>query len=618
MKHKDNSTLKSCFRLMALIHSITKTYFAIVALKSIVDAAAPFVNIVYFSIIIDGLISNADAQVVLTNVAIMIFLNTGVSVVSTILGRLQAVKNVRINEVIKIKISEKTIEMDYDLLEQKSTLEYLERAHRGIYSSGGIQSLCGELSNIFRNCISLVTSISLCIGLFFVSTSESNGGLIHNFFASDLSTVLLVILMLVSIFVTYKISEKHKMLSKQYFEENVEANTKFGYFFGFMFRYPMGKDIRIYQINKLIYDELKKCNENIHEVEKRRVSATVRNSIKTIITNSFIEYLLYLFIGIKTLFGFLTIGELNFYIGALRQFTNSINGILFSWIQINVLCQYLSNFTDYLDIPNRIIVRKETSVLDKTVSDGFVLEFKNVSFSYPASDEMVLHDLSMTIRTGDRVALVGPNGAGKTTVVKLLCRLYDPTEGGIFLNGRNIKEYDFYEYTKLLSVVFQDFKLFAFPLDENIAVSKDINAEKLWNCLKLAGISDYVQKMPKAENTYLYNGQESGVEVSGGESQKLAIARSLYKDAPVVILDEPTSALDPIAEFEVYEKFKDMVVGKTSIFISHRMYSCKFCDRIYVFDNGVMIQCGSHNELVADEEGLYAEMWETQAQYYKK
>lgn len=209
------------------------------------------------------------------------------------------------------------------------------------------------------------------------------------------------------------------------------------------------------------------------------------------------------------------------------------------------------------------------------------------------------------------------NGSGKTTMIKLLCRLYDPTEGFITLNSIDIKKYDYEEYLSLFSVVFQDFKLFSYTLGQNVAADIDYNSERAEECLVKSGFSERFFKLPKKLDTCLYKDfEEDGMEISGGEAQKNAIARALYKDALFIILDEPTAALDPIAEFEIYSKFNDIVGEKTAIYISHRLSSCRFCDDIAVFDEGKMIQRGSHDTLIMDVEGKYYELWDAQAQYY--
>lgn len=248
----------------------------------------------------------------------------------------------------------------------------------------------------------------------------------------------------------------------------------------------------------------------------------------------------------------------------------------------------------------------------------YELEFRDVSFRYPSADTYALRHVSLKFRVGQRLAVVGMNGSGKTTFIKLLCRLYDPTEGEILLNGINIRKYDYRDYQSIFSVVFQDFQLLSFPLAQNVAVRIDYEDAKVEDCLTKAGFSDRFGKLPNGLETYLNKDfDEKGVEVSGGEAQKIALARTLYKEAPFLILDEPTAALDPIAEYEVYTKLDALVGDRTAIYISHRLASCRFCDEIAVFDRGEMVQSGSHQSLVADEAGKYYELWYAQAQYYQ-
>lgn len=258
-----------------------------------------------------------------------------------------------------------------------------------------------------------------------------------------------------------------------------------------------------------------------------------------------------------------------------------------------------------------------TLPIEKRDDNRYELSFHKVSFKYPGSDNYILKDINLKFEIGEKLALVGLNGAGKTTLVKLLLRLYEPTEGEIKLNGINIEKYDYDEYVQIFSVVFQDFRLFDFPLDENIAVSENVDTDKVKKVIELVGLTELVNNMPDKEGTLLYHENGDGVSLSGGEAQKVAIARALYKDAPFVILDEPTAALDPVAEAEIYERFDTLVGGKTTIYISHRMSSCKFCDRIIVISDGTIKEEGTHSSLI-QKAGLYAEMYNTQAEYYAR
>ena len=224
----------------------------------------------------------------------------------------------------------------------------------------------------------------------------------------------------------------------------------------------------------------------------------------------------------------------------------------------------------------------------------------------------------MKFKIGQKLAVVGMNGSGKTTFIKLLCRLYDPTEGKILLNGIDIRKYNYKEYMMIFSVVFQDFKLFSLTLGENVAAKINYDEEEVKSALKKSGFYNRLSTMPEGLNTYLYKDfNKKGIIISGGEAQKIAIARAIYKNAPFIILDEPTAALDPIAEAEIYEKFNEITGDKTAIYISHRLSSCKFCDKIVVFHEGSVIQTGTHQELVADKNGKYFQLWMAQAQYYR-
>lgn len=255
--------------------------------------------------------------------------------------------------------------------------------------------------------------------------------------------------------------------------------------------------------------------------------------------------------------------------------------------------------------------------VEKRLDNQYEIEFRNVSFRYPGAEDYALKNLSLKLHIGERMAIVGMNGSGKTTMIKLLCRLYDPQEGEILLNGVDIRKFRQEEYIRLFSVVFQDFKLLSMPLGENVAASLDVDEALAKQVLQKAGLSERLARLPKGLGTWLYQDiADDGVEISGGEAQKVAIARALYKDAPFVLLDEPTASLDPLSEYEIYSGFDAMVGDKTAIYISHRLSSCRFCDDIAVFHEGRLIQRGSHEELLKDEQGKYYELWHAQARYY--
>ncbi|MBR4336285.1 MAG: ABC transporter ATP-binding protein, partial [Clostridia bacterium] len=281
---------------------------------------------------------------------------------------------------------------------------------------------------------------------------------------------------------------------------------------------------------------------------------------------------------------------------------------------------FIRDYLAYFDIPVKMYqgtIPVEKRYFCEGGDNDYEIEFQNVSFRYPGSDSYALKNVSIKYKIGEKLAIVGMNGSGKTTFIKLLCRLYDPTEGVILLNGINIQKYNSLEYLSILSVVFQDYKLFSFSLAANVAASSEYDETAVVESLEKAGFGERLKTMPNGIETVLYKDfEQSGTEISGGEGQKIAIARAIYKNAPFVILDEPTAALDPIAEYEVYSKFNEIVGDRTAIYISHRLSSCRFCDRIAVFDDGQIVQLGTHETLVADETGKYYQLWSAQAQYY--
>ena len=325
---------------------------------------------------------------------------------------------------------------------------------------------------------------------------------------------------------------------------------------------------------------------------------------------------IYLFAGLKALGGAFGVGSVTQYVGALAGLAQGIFVVLAGFSDLRLNAEYLKPVYQFLDAPNNMYQGSLTT--EKRADRKYEIEFRDVSFKYPGTDTWALRHVSMKFDVGGRLAVVGENGSGKTTFIKLLCRLYDPTEGEILLNGIDIRTYRYDNYLALFSVVFQDFKLLAQPLGSNVAAAEDYDRARAEECLTKAGFGGRLAELPKGLDTCLYREfEDDGVEVSGGEAQKIALARVLYQDAPFIVLDEPTAALDPEAEAEVYTKFNDIVEDKTAIYISHRLSSCRFCDEIAVFDQGQVVQQGRHDNLV-EAQGKYQQLWEAQAQYYAK
>ena len=321
--------------------------------------------------------------------------------------------------------------------------------------------------------------------------------------------------------------------------------------------------------------------------------------------------LIYSFLG-----GGISIGDFTLYIGFATTFTSAMTGLLNSIGGYKQCSLQVDNFRSYMDLEPD----DESDCIPVPESDKYIFEFKNVSFKYSGQENYALKNLNLTLEPGKRLAVVGLNGAGKTTFIKLLLRLYDVTEGEILLNGTDIRRFKRNEYYRLFSPVFQNVEIFAFPMNENVSMGRpeDTDKKRAEECLVKAGMVEKLASLEKGADTELLKViYDDGVDLSGGEKQKLALARALYKDAPVIVLDEPTAALDALAEYNLYKSFDEIIGDKSAVYISHRLSSTRFCDSIAMFKAGEMVEYGTHDELLA-KKGAYAEMFEIQAQYYKE
>jgi ATP-binding cassette subfamily B protein len=463
------------------------------------------------------------------------------------------------------------------------------------WNSFGIARVLYFLMPAMGQLVSLLGSLALLGGLFGMLVQSAEG-------------IVLLILPFAAILLQIPAAKLSLKLFKDIEVTMPKINALMRYYLAEYIR-PSGAamDIRIFRQKNLIVSVAERLGfaRNITLFSKIAAASDVDAFV-----NGLIGGAAYIIIGLKALGGAIGIGQVTQYVGAITTFTNSLSAFVNSMRTLMENTRFLLKLYDFLDLP--AVKYQGTLTTEKRTDNDYDFEFHNVSFKYPGSDTYALRNLNLRLRIGQKMAVVGMNGSGKSTMIKLLCRLYDPTEGEITLNGIDVRKYDLREYMDLFAVAFQDFKLTAFPLGENVAANAEYDAVRVREKLREVG---FINDMPL--DTPLYkNFDADGVQVSGGEAQKIALARVLYRDSPLIILDEPTAALDPLAESEIYSRFDGIVNGKTAIFISHRLSSCRFCDDIAVFDEGRLIQRGSHDTLLEDEDGKYYELWNAQAQWY--
>ncbi|HBA50229.1 MAG TPA: ABC transporter ATP-binding protein [Lachnospiraceae bacterium] len=574
-------------------------------------------------------------------------------------------------EKCEMVLSGKMMEMDYADVES-ARIQRLRQQIQDFSNTGGegIGNVLYQFWEMVGRAFTVIFSVSFVLSLFTARFQGEASGILA-FAVSPAAAVLLAAAVFVNAFAGMDFGKKMMEKSHVLMRQVTDANRIYTYYLeNHIMTYHTGKDVRIYNQKGLLQEE----TQVVFDAGVKMVKGQVRNEAKYSGAVAFsivaLSTLVCLFVGLRALAGMIGVGELVLYIGSISRFTDGFTGFVMALTRLRTNNDAMRVYFEFLNTPvstekseekieKNVILRRfgngeteeeqfagqgrrsentfqpigQNGTVEDTVGQNVTaveadkqnartdsrheVEFRDVSFRYPAAESWALRHLSMKFRAGERLAVVGRNGSGKTTFIKLLCRLYDPTEGSILLDGVDIREYGMEEYRKLFSVVFQDYKLFSFSLAQNVAARMDAEPDRVSECLERAGFGERLAKMPSGIHTCLYRDfEETGVEISGGEAQKIALARALYKDAPIVILDEPTAALDPIAEYEIYSRFNEMIGDKTAIYISHRLSSCRFCDDIAVFHMGELVQRGSHDELVADAGGVYYELWDAQAQHY--
>ena len=563
-------------RALSLIEEADRGQVARGFAESVPDLVLSFAGVYLAALIIDGVLQAKPLNYLLSASAVVCGVELLALLAKYVINRwaechkLQYVRNTR------WFISRKVMTMDYAQVENIETRNKLQNASQHIsQGSFGIPALVNQMVYLLHGIASIVLGVILVAPMLFSKPTVQDGfiGFVQSVWGLVAVIVISVVLALIQAGVCTK--RNAELVDEIYSNEERTQNGRLREFFnGFtIYDYRKGKEIRLYQEQELVLTKFRNASEFLVRLWKICVKKLILNDGVSMVFNYFDQLLLYAFAILRATSGMLSVGEV---VAFVMYFFRIRSGFFTTFSQIN-------------------------SILS----------------GIPFCEEYVLKDINLKWRIGEKMALVGKNGCGKSTLVKLLCRLYDPTEGEITLNGVDIRKYKYEDYMVLFSVVFQDSRLFSFGLAENVAADTEYDVQRVKDCCIRAGLGERLASLEKGIDTCLYDDfDEKGVEISGGEAQKVMLARAVYKGAPFIVLDEPTAALDPVSEHEVYTKFNGIVGTRTAIYISHRLSSCRFCDEITVMEEGRIVERGSHEELL-ESGGAYRELWTAQAEYYK-
>lgn len=599
--------VNSALHLLKIIERDHKNIKALLIATSFTSAMLPYINFIYSASILDCLVGKYY-ELGFSKVIVMLILNLFIGIVNRGCRKyLDTVSEMSQYDIEK-QATLKTFSMEYEEFEKKDTLESIRSTEQGVISSGGVDNyinyICLLLENIFKASFGIMMIVVL-----FTKIDNKN----DTFITSYYFTLVIIAIYILILLVCMKLIKKSNVFMGKMLHKNETVNSMSGYLMGSCTDYKNGLDIRVFKMQEYLS---KKLSELLKQINRLYLYWGINDGRIYGVLGFFTQIgagIAYIFVGVKAIYGLISIGDVLMYTGAILNFITCFKEIISLYGRTSFVGGYLNNYTEFINKPN--LHYNGSIPIKKRNDNDYEFEFKDVSFKYPDTNILVLDHISFKIKVGEKLAVVGQNGAGKTTVIKLLCRLYEPTSGEILLNGTDIRRYNYEEYIDLFSVVFQDFKLYSLSIEENIAGSLNIDKDKVMDSLKKIGIKNKVMGLKEKTSSKLYKDNGDGIEVSGGEAQKIAIARALYKDAPFVILDEPTAALDPISEADIYKNFNTLVENKSAIYISHRMSSCRFCDKIIVFKEGKIIEQGKHEELL-NLNGEYAKLFNSQAKYY--
>ncbi|HEY8405880.1 MAG TPA: ABC transporter ATP-binding protein [Acholeplasma sp.] len=580
---------KTLTKFISLTFKLRPVFYLLSLFEALIQTSRLVFGLYATKLIIDSVMASQFEQT-LWIAGALVLLQLLLNLLSKAFDQLRHTERNELVHRINQLIAESIMKFQYDKLEDPYYLDLRERAKFAYDNQGVAWQL-----------LSLVTR--------FISIAISLASLGVVLFMFDIWLVVALGVVLILNFISFSLSNRTQIsLTNQM----IPVNRKFGYYLNTLLSPENAKDYRFSNMDELIHE---KASAFTYEA-----TGWIKNLFFTqgmfSWVNDVINYLLmgftYIYIAVKTIAGEVLLSDFIFYTGTVLSVSNELVNLVGAYAELKRNTEWIKPFFELLAVPQENHDDAHKLSLERIET----IEFDDVSFKYPKTDTMILNHVSFKINKGEKISVVGLNGAGKTTLVKLLSRLYKPTSGKILINGIDIWEYKHHDYMEKLAAVFQDYKIFAYSITENIAGKLD--HEGAYDAASKVSLSQKIKSLPKGmESTYSKSLYQDGIELSGGEQQKIAIARALYKGSDLIILDEPTAALDPLAEAEIYEHFNELVKDKTAIYISHRMSSSVFCDKILVLNHGVVEDYLPHKQLMKKKESLYYKLFTTQAQNYQ-
>ena len=589
--------MKSIVNFIKQVWKISPGYILLIFFNALLSGAKIIFNTILPMLLINELIGDRTVSRLLLYGGLIVANNVVMTFLTDSITKYRDVKDEWVQNAMVEKMGERIMNLEYSYLEDPYYLDLKESAIFAIQNQSAIANVIRVFADTLQGFITLAGLLTIL---------------------ATLGPVLVIVLAIgvIAMLVLFKSASKSMI---ELMQRIVPINRVYGYYIDVAMEKAAQKDLRLYKMDQLVTEKVvafseKSCDE-FDKANRLMGIATGGMAVVTELTSAFT----YGYVGIRTISSIfgpqITLGALTMYVTSAITFSSTVikfgENIVGLWQNI----QFLQPYNEFMAL------KEETKDTSGIPFEGEVetLEFRNVTFTYPKAEKPVLSNVSFSVHKGEKISIVGLNGAGKSTLVKLICRMYQADSGGILVNGRNIYDYDYLSYMNVISAVFQDYKLFNFSIEENISCRETGADENRVNYLvEQVGMKEKIDELPEGiASRFGKEYDEEGVELSGGQGQKIAIARALYKKASMVILDEPASALDPIAEAEIYEKFNSLVEDKTAIYISHRMSSSVFCDKILIIDGGTVSDFDTHENLMKKTDSLYYKLFHSQAENYK-